>query len=93
MPKQNSAEYLGSVIHAKADPNIEIHRRIAAARFVFEKLELFWKDGLLPKRERILIYDALVSAKLTYGLHMLPLKDDQLQKLDAFHLKGLRRIL
>ena len=35
----------------------------------------------------------LVGSKLLHGLHTLPLKDDLLNKIEAFHLIGLRRIL
>ena len=71
----------------------EIRKRIGGATYVWQKLKSFWRDGLLSRREKILIYDALVGSKVLYGLHTLPLKDANLRKLDAFHLRGLRRIL
>ena len=47
----------------------------------------------MSKREKIIIYDALVGSKLLYGLDTLPLTTASLNKLNPFHLKGLRRIL
>ena len=63
------------------------------ARYVWQQLKDFWREGLLSKRQKILIYDALVGSKLLYSLHTLPLKNDLLNKLDVFHLKGLRQVL
>ena len=71
----------------------EIRKRIRGATFVWQKLQVFWRDGLLSKRERIIIYDALVGSKLLFGLHRLPLHDASLNRLNVFHLRGLRRIL
>ena len=57
------------------------------------KLRIFWREGLLSIRERIMIYTALIGTRLTYGLHTLPLKDELMNKIDAFHVKELRQIL
>ena len=86
VPEADKTEYLGGTINAKADPMIEINKRLAGAWYVWQKLKDFWRDGLLSKREKILIYDALVSSKLLYGLHTLPLNDNLLNKLNVFHL-------
>ena len=93
VPNADRTEYLGGTINARADPNIEISKRISGAWYVWQQLKEFWRDGLLSKRQKILIYDALVSSKLLYGLHTLPLNDNLLNRIDAFHLSGLRRIL
>ena len=34
-----------------------------------------------------------LGSKLSYGKHVLPLRDDILRKLDTFHYKGLRQLL
>ena len=77
----------------KADPKVEVNRRLAGARYIWMKLSIFWREGLLSTREKLLIYNALIGSRLTYGLHTLPLKIDLLKKLDAFHMRGLRQIL
>ena len=93
VPCADKTMYLGGVIDSRADPKKEVSKGLSGAWYVWERLKGFWRDGLLSKREKILIYDALVGSKLLYGLHTLPLKDDLLNKIDALHLKGLRRIL
>ena len=77
----------------KADPGVEINRRIASARFVWMKLNIFWREGLLSMRDKILIYNSVVGSRLTYGLHTLPLKLDLLHKINAFQTRGLRQLL
>ena len=93
VPEEDRVEYLGAVVNARTDPKLEINRRIAAARYIWTKLKLFWRGGLLSVRDKTRIYDTLIASKLTYGLHTLPLKDDLLAKIDAFHFKGLRQML
>ena len=44
-------------------------------------------------RDKINIYDALISSKLSYGLHILPIGEDLVQKLDVFHYKDSGVIL
>ena len=39
------------------------------------------------------MYDAVVRTKLVYGLESVQVNDSLKQKIDAFHLKGLRQIL
>ena len=70
MPNADKAEYLGGTINVKTDPAIEVNKRPAAARYVWPQLKEMWKDGLLSKRQKVLIYDALVGR--LYGLHTLP---------------------
>ena len=72
---------------------VEVGKRIRSTMFVCQKLKVFWIDELVSKREKITIYDSLVSSKLLYGLETLPLTESCLKKLNAFHLRGLRRIL
>ena len=53
---------------------------------------MFWREGLLSVRDKVIKFDQLIACKLTYGLHALPLKDDLLAKIDGFLSKGLRHI-
>ena len=93
VPEEIRVEYLGGMVNAWADPQIEVNRRISAARYVWIKLKLFWREGLLTIKDKIRIYDTLIASKLMYGLHTAPLKNDLLNQIDAFHFKGLRQIL
>ena len=92
MPNADQTEYPGGIINNRTDPTVEIYNRIAGASYTWQPLKGFWKDGLLSRRGKPLMYDALVSSKLSYGLHKLPLKDALLNKLDEFYLKVFQRI-
>ena len=93
VPVDKKAEYLVVSMNAKADPAIEVNRRFANARYTWTKLRTFWTQGELSFRDKLLIYDALIGSKLTYGLHVLPLREDLMSKLDAFFYRGLRQLL
>ena len=71
VPQEDNAEYLGVMMNATADPVVEVNRRLAAARYVWLKLHIFWRHGLLSMRDKLLIYDALIGGKLSYGLHVI----------------------
>ena len=93
VPVVNKAEYLGGMLNTKADPSMEVNRRIGAAGAAWRKLQEFWKKGTPTRRNKLLYYDALISSKLVYGLKTLALTDEHLDKLNAFFYKGLRQIM
>ncbi len=45
------------------------------------------------KHEKIIVYSSVSRSKLLYGLECLELTQAEQDKLDAFQIKGLRRIL
>ena len=57
------------------------------------RLAEFWKKGSLSLKTRLLLYTALIMAKIVYALESLPLPDRLLDKLNTFHLRGLRQLL
>ena len=61
-------------MNAKADPANGVNRRPANARYTWTKLRTFGTQGELSFRHKLLTYDALIGNKLTYGLHVLPLR-------------------
>eukprot|EP00975_Prorocentrum_lima_P008290 1770936-Prorocentrum_lima.AAC.1 len=71
----------------------EIKGRIATAMTVWRRLDPFWMHSNCPLRFKMHAWDAIVKAKVLYGLESLQLTAAQRDKLDVFHLKGLRKIL
>ena len=55
-------------------------------------LKYFWKSSAKPSW-KLLVFNAVVGAKIPYGLESLQLLDSDYQRLDAFQQRGLRRIL
>ena len=43
LPINDKAEYLGVMMNSKVDPEIEVNRRIAGARYTWIKLKHFWR--------------------------------------------------
>ena len=71
----------------------EAHKRIPDARWAWYKLEEFWKRGTLSLKSRLRIYNAPTMAKLAYALGSSSTPDMLVDKLNTFHLRGLRQLL
>ena len=91
--KEDVVEYLGTLLEKEANPRPEIIRRINNAAYVRKKLEIFWAKARLNKRQKILMYEALISSKLLYALEAIPIPKQMYDRIDASYLKGFRQIL
>ncbi len=54
---------------------------------------MLWNNPNCPNKFKILVFDAAIRSKLVYGLESLELSSGLLNHVNAFQLKGLRRIL
>ena len=86
-------KYLGCHLNAKGDTTKEVKARIASCFATVKKLDLFWTHSDCPRGVKILALDAVVRAKLLYGLHTAHLTQATIKRLDTLQLKGLRKIL
>lgn len=86
-------KYLGSLITDNLDPDVEIKSRIEIARSTFYAMKpLFCNRGLnLNLRQRMI--KCYVWPVLMYGVESWTLKTNTLNRLEAFELWILRRIL
>ena len=71
----------------------ELNRRLGAARAEFQTLCRVWNHAVLPKAEKIRIFEACVPSKLLYCLHTAWLNKAELRRLNAFQAKCVRKIL
>ena len=85
--------YLGAIITERNDNITEIQNRITECNITANKLKLFWNKSKKPVKWKIIVYDAVIRSKLLYGLETMELTNAQIDKLDAFQMKGHRRIL
>ena len=53
----------------------------------------FWTNPNCPTKFKLIIFDAVIRSKLVYGLDSLQINEGTLKHLNAFQLKGLRKIL
>ena len=93
VPPHDRVKYLGCMINDKGDPKQEVNKRISECIVIWKKLDPLWKHATNPTRCKLLVYNAIVRSKLMYGLESAQLNDSIKKKLDAFQLKGLRKIL
>eukprot|EP00972_Heterocapsa_arctica_P091643 13517548-Heterocapsa_arctica.AAC.1 len=58
-----------------------------------KKLNVFWTKSSASIKLKLRVYDAVIVSKLLYGLEALSLTETDHSKLDAFQIRGLRKIL
>ena len=59
----------------------------------WKKLDIFWKRTNCPAKFKLIVYDAVIRSKLVYGLNCVHIPEAVITQLNAFQLKGLRKIL
>ena len=85
--------YLGNELNNKADIGLELQHRKQEVRKTWFKLNAYWKAKDTSKKWQIIVFDAIIRSKLTYGLETVQLTDSMKKELDAFQLRGIRQIL
>ena len=84
--QQRGSKYLGCFLNNKTDSKREVNKRMADVFVTWKKLETD-----CSVRFKLIVYDAVVRAKLVYGLESAQLNDDVKAHIDAFQRKGLRK--
>ena len=85
--------YLGCVLNEDGTSGTELSRQLGSSRAEFIKLLQDWSHASISRARKLEVYNACVVCKVTYNLHSLWLMQAEIQKLDAFHVTCLRRIL
>ena len=93
VPTDEKTKYLGGIIHKRHNITSEIQSKIGSCFAVLNRLNFFWKKANCPPKFKLNVYDAIIRSKLVYGLETIQLPQSVLSKLDAFQLKGIRKIL
>ena len=93
VPIQTQADYLGGRIKKTGDHKPELQHRITATWATLRKFDLLWGKSTASITWKIEVYDAVTVAKLMYGLASIPLTKADGGKINAFQMKGLRKIL
>lgn len=89
----DQAKYLGCHLNNRADPGREVGRRLAECMSTVGRLHHFFYNSGNSVRAKLHVYNAVVRAKVMYGLESTSMNTSVLDRLDAFYLKGLRKIL
>ena len=93
MASTNEAKYLGASITQTINPKHEIRKRISAAMAILKKLDIFWLKTQCSKKWKLLVYNAVITSKVLYGLETLEPTESASRLLNTFQLRGLRKII
>ena len=93
MTSTDEAKYLGALITRTIIPRDEIRKRISATMVVLKKLDVFWLKNQCSKKWKLLVYNAVITSKVLYGLQTLEPTESASRLLNTFQLRGLRKIL
>ena len=91
VPKADRATYLGGIITKSGDHRPEIKSRIANTWITVKKLDLLWKSKSATRKWKLRVFEAVIVAKLLYGLETIPITDADARRIDAFQVRGLRK--
>ena len=87
------ATYLGVEIGGPQDgAQQEVSHRIKKANEAMSRLSQIWRLSPLPLQKKIHLYNSLVLSILTYAAEFRQWSTAQLERLEAVHMRHLRRI-
>lgn len=93
VPRKKDAIYLGTLLSDNVNNHREVTNRLAAATATCNRMKLFWDKANNTIRWKIRVFESILRSKVLYGLECIQLTQPDLDKLNAFQLKNLRRIL
>ena len=91
--KQEKAQYLGCELGIRASSTAELNKRFANTMITMKKLDIFWRHSNCDIATKIHVAEAVLRAKLLYGLESTQLNPAVTRRLETFQLKVLRKIL
>ena len=92
-PKNFEATYLGNELNQQVNVKHEILNKLQSVRITWLKMMPYWKASGSNVKWKLRIFNAIIGAKLLYGLETIHLTKALLNKIDAFQVRGLRKIL
>ena len=88
--KVKGASYLGCEIGMKGTAAQELNNRFANTMITMKKLDLFRRHSDCGTAVKIYTADAVLRAKLLYGLESAQLNDNLKRKIDVFQMKKIK---
>ncbi len=92
LKQTNKFIFLGSVISSEDGSKADIKSRIDKARVAFNSLQNIWKSKKLALKTKIKLYNSNVKSVLLYGAECWRTVETEINQLNAFHNRYLRRI-
>ena len=91
--KVKSATYLGCNLGIKNTSKEELSKRFSNTMATMKKLDLFWRHSNCDIAVKVYTADAILRAKLLYGLESAQLIPSVAKRMETLQLKVLRKIL
>jgi len=85
--------YLGSLITEDGECTTEFRTRLNRRQAIRASLQKIWKNHSIPISTKIRLMKAIVWPVATYVCENWTLRKNEETRLDAFEMKGLRKIL
>jgi len=89
----NSFIYLGAMVHGAGGSHEDISGRLSIGRKAYATLNPVWRSRTYSKHTKLRIFKSCVISTLLYGAEMWRVTSTDMERLDVFHRKRLRRIL
>ena len=93
VPRKAQATYLGATLTDAVDNHKEILQKIGEANATANQLGILWSKARISKKWKLTILDSVVMNNLLYGLETMQLPKSDQDRIDAFQMKMLRRVL
>ena len=90
---EKEAMYLGNQLNYKADPQAEVTQKLQEVQRTLFRMQDYWKAAEASPKWKVLIFEAVLKSKLLYGLETSQLTNKCIKRIDAFQIRGLRKIL
>jgi len=87
------AKYLGVILTASGSASKDVEARITKAQAGMNSLAKFWAHSSLTKEWKIRVYKGTFIPMILYGMDTASLTAHNIQRLETFHHRALRRIL
>ena len=88
------SSYLGCRLNDKANIQRELNKRLADVYRTYKRLDPYWKNLSIPCKEKLIVHEMIIRAKLFYGFESAQVNDTVFtHRIDPFYKKGLRNIL
>ena len=90
-PRKKEVKYPGCYLNDKAEAKKEISRRIKDCTVTLNKLHIFFYNSDNTILRKVQIFNAVLRSKLLYGLETMVMNTAELNKLDVYQLKCMRK--
>jgi len=91
--RKDEVKYLGCWLNEKADIDKEVKKRIAKCATTLAKMHTCWRHGDCTTKTKIQVLNEVIRSKVLYGLESAAMNPGTIRRLNAFQMRGIRKIM